>query len=361
VTKETAVFIKSLKNLGADVSLCASNPLSTQDDVAAYLASIGVNVFAWRGETDEEYLSMIEKVIESKPDIAIDDGGDLHVMLHEREELQVIGGTEETTTGVIRLKALERARKLLYPIIAVNNAKTKRIFDNKYGTGQSTIDGIMRATSLLLAGKKVVVCGYGWVGRGIAKRAKGMGAHVIVTEVDPIKALEALFDGFDVMPMQKAAKVGDVFITATGQINVIRREHMLKMKNGAILANSGHFNVEISLRDLEEISVKKRRIKNHVDEYTLKNGRKLFLLGEGRLINLVAAEGHPPEVMTCSFSNQLLSVIYILRNHEKMDKKVYDVPENIDEEVAASVLKSWNIELDQLTEEQRKYAESWRW
>ena len=364
VTKETGVLIKSLHQLGAEVNLAASNPLTTQDDVAAYLAQIGINVFAWRGEKENEYFSMIKKILEFNPDIVIDDGGDLHVMLHEEERkraMKILGGTEETTTGVIRLKALEKMEKLLYPVIAVNNAETKRMFDNKYGTGQSTMDGIMRATSLLLAGKKVVVCGYGWVGRGIASRARGLGAHVIVTEVDPIKAIEALLDGFEVMSINEAAEKGDIFITATGQINVIRGEHMVKMKNGAILANSGHFNVEVSIEDLEKMSVSKRKIRKNVDEYVLKNGKKLYLLGEGRLINLVAAEGHPPEVMMCSFSNQLLSIIYISKNHDKLTKKVYNVPRSIDKKVAEYILKAWNVKIDELIEEQVRYAKSWRW
>ena len=363
VTKETAVLVKALQQLGARVRLAGSNPLTTQDDVAAYLDSIGIEVFAWRGETQDEYFEMIKQVTEIKPDIVIDDGADLHVTLHEeKKEIaeRILGGTEETTTGVIRLKALSKAGKLLYPVIAVNNAKTKTIFDNKYGTGQSTIDGIMRATSLLIAGKCVVVCGYGWVGRGIAMRAKGMGARVIVTEVDPIKAIEALFDGFEVMTIGKAAELGDIFITATGQIDVIREEHMLKMKDGAILANSGHFNVEVSVSDLERISVSKRKVREYVEEYTLKNGKKLYLLGEGRLINLVAAEGHPPEVMMCSFSNQLLSIIYIVKNHDKMERKVYNVPEEVDTSVAQYILKAWGVKIDKLTEKQKKYAESWR-
>jgi len=363
ITKETSVFVWALTELGAEVSLCGSNPLSTQDDIAAYLSSIGINVFGWRGESKEDYWAMISNVIDSAPNVVIDDGGDLHATIHERRMdaiEHIYGGTEETTTGVIRLKAMEKEGVLRYPVIAVNDTPTKRIIDNTYGTGQSTLDGILRATSLLIAGKTVVVCGYGYVGRGVAKRARGMGAKVVVTEVDPVKALQAHLEGFTVMPMQKAAEVGDIFITCTGMKDVIRGEHMEVMKDGAILANAGHFNVEINLEDLETLSVNKRRIRTHVDEYTLRNGRKLYLIAEGRLVNLVAAEGHPPEVMMNSFSNQLLSVMYIVERKEELEKKVYSVPKEIDEMVARYTLKGWNIKIDELTEEQKKYWESWR-
>ncbi len=362
VTKETAVLVKALKSLGAKVALAGSNPLTTQDDVAAHLSTVGINVFAWRGETEDEYFTLLAKVLDFKPDVVIDDGGDAHVYVHERRRdlLEgVIGGTEETTTGVNRLRALEKAGKLKYPVIAVNDTRTKRIFDNKYGTGQSTNDGILRATSLLISGKTFVVCGYGWVGRGIAKRAQGMGANVVVTEVDPIHALEAYMDGFRVMSMSKAAEIGDLFVTATGQTRVIRSEHMEKMKDGAILANSGHFNVEISLEDLESHSMKKRSIRNALEEYTLRNGRKIYLLGEGRLINLVAAEGHPPEVMMCSFANQILSVIHLVETGGSLEPMVHVVPREIDMKVADFTLKGWDIEIDELTEDQRRYAESW--
>ena len=361
VTKETAVLVRTLKAGGAEVALAASNPLSTQDDVAAALAKESIKVYAWRGQTEKEYYWCIEKVIEHEPQIVLDDGADLHATIHkEHPDLGrgIKGGTEETTTGVIRLKALEKEGKLLYPVIAVNNALTKYLFDNRYGTGQSTVDGILRATNVLIAGKKVVVAGYGWVGRGIALRMRGMGAHVIVTEVDPIRALEAVMDGFQVMPMKEAAKVGDIFITATGNINVIRREHMELMKDGAILANAGHFNVEISIPDLESLTVSKREIRPNVMEYTLKDGRRLYLLAEGRLVNLVAAEGHPSEVMDMSFANQALSVKYIHEN-PRLPVKVYNVPMEIDKQVARLKLKALGVEIDELTEEQEKYLRSW--
>lgn len=364
VTKETAVLIKALKDAGAEeVVLAASNPLSTQDDVAAALIEYGIRVYAWRGQTSEEYYWCLRKVAESKPDIILDDGGDLHALLHkECQELaeSIIGGTEETTTGVVRLKALERSGELKYPVIAVNNAYTKYLFDNRYGTGQSTFDGILRATNILVAGKVVVVAGYGWVGRGIAMRARGLGARrVIVTEVDPVRALEAVFDGFEVMPMIKAAEVGDIFITATGNKAVIRKEHMEKMKDGAILANAGHFNVEIWIPDLEALSVGKRIIRPNVTEYRLKDGRRIYLLAEGRLVNLVAAEGHPSEVMDMSFANQFLAVKYLFDNRGKLPPKVFDPPRELDMRVARLKLESMGIEIDTLTEEQEEYLKSW--
>ena len=362
VTKETAALVRTLKAWGAEVWLAASNPLSTQDDVAAALVEDGIHVFAWRGMSPEEYEWAIGKVAGSQPQLVIDDGGDLHVYLHEKARdiaEQLIGGTEETTTGVIRLKALERAGRLLYPVIAVNNALTKYLFDNRYGTGQSTIDGILRATNILLAGKKAVVAGYGWVGRGIALRLRGMGARVIVTEVDPIRALEAVMDGFDVMPMDEAAKVGDIFITATGNRDVIRREHMEKMKDGAILANAGHFNVEINVEHLEQLAVEKRTIRPYVTEYKLPDGRRLYLLAEGRLVNLVAAEGHPSEVMDMSFANQALALLYLKDNKGKLQPKVYNVPREQDEKVAKLKLESMGIRIDELTPEQKRYLSSW--
>ena len=361
VTKETAVLVKTLKAGGAEVYLAASNPLSTQDEVAATLVEEGIHVYAWRGQTSDEYYWCIRQVAEAEPHVVIDDGADLHAMLHKEYEdmaRRIKGGTEETTTGVVRLRALEREGKLLYPVIAVNDAYTKYLFDNRYGTGQSTIDGILRATNILLAGKKVVVAGYGWVGRGIAMRARGMGARVIVTEVDPIRALEAVMDGFDVMPMKEAAKIGEVFITATGNKDVITREHFMLMKDGVVLANAGHFNVEISVKDLEEIAVSKREIRPYVTEYKLPNGKRLYLLAEGRLVNLVAAEGHPSEVMDMSFANQALSVEYIVKN-PRQQPRVYRVPREIDENVARLKLKTMNIEIDELTPEQKKYLESW--
>lgn len=361
VTKETAVLVDTLLAGGAKIALCGSNPLSTQDEVAAALAEKGVNVFAWRGETTEEYYWCVEKVLDQKPSITLDDGADLVGTAHSKrtETLHnIIGGTEETTTGVLRLRSMEKTGALKYAIIAVNDAYTKYLFDNRYGTGQSTIDGILRATNLLLAGKGFVVCGYGWCGRGIAMRAAGMGANVIVTETNPLRALEAAMNGFRVMPMHEAAEIGDVFVTATGNISVIRKEHMEKMKDGAILANSGHFNVEINIKDLEELSTSKRTIRQNLEEYTLKDGRRLYLLAEGRLVNLASAEGHPAEVMDMSFSNQALSVKYIA-THEKMPPKVYPVPREIDETIARLKLNAMKIRIDEFTEEQRKYLATW--
>jgi adenosylhomocysteinase len=361
VTKETGVLIQTLTAGGAEVALCGSNPLSTQDEVAAALAEAGMDVYAWRGETTEEYYWCVNKVIDHKPLITIDDGADLVSTIHSkrREALKnTKGGTEETTTGVIRLRAMEKAGSLKYPIIAVNDAYTKYLFDNRYGTGQSTLDGIIRATTILLAGKNFVVCGYGWCGRGLAHRARGMGARVNITEVNPTRALEAVMEGFHVMPLSKASEIGDIFVTATGNLNVIRKEHMLKMKDGAILANTGHFNVEISIPDLEKISTSKRRIKANVEEYNLRNGRKLYLLAEGRLVNLAAAEGHPAEVMDMSFANQALCIEHLVEKG-KMAPKVYSVPKEIDELVAVLKLKAMNMEIDDLTEEQKKYIASW--
>jgi adenosylhomocysteinase len=361
VTKETAVLMMTLLAGGAKIALCGSNPLSTQDDVAAALAETGVRVFAWRGQNTEEYYSCIDKVLDYEPAITLDDGADLVGTLHSKRNdgLQhVKGGTEETTTGVIRLRAMETDGSLKYPIIAVNDAYTKYLFDNRYGTGQSTIDGILRATSVLLAGKNFVVCGYGWCSRGIAMRARGLGANVIVTEVIPTKALEAAMDGLRVMPIAEAAAIGDIFVTATGDINVIRGEHMEKMKDGAIIANSGHFNVEISLKNLKGLSVATRTMRPNLVEYKLKDGRKLYLLAEGRLVNLSAAEGHPSEVMDMSFANQALCAEHIAKA-AKMPSKVYSVPSEIDENVAELKLKSMGIKIDELTVEQRKYLAAW--
>ena len=361
VTKETAVLIETLTAGGAHVALCGSNPLSTQDEVAAFLAENGINVYAWRGETTKEYYWCVNKVIDHTPLITLDDGADLVGTIHEKRKealKNVKGGTEETTTGVIRLRAMEKAEALKYPIIAVNDAYTKYLFDNRYGTGQSTIDGILRSTSLLLAGKNFVVCGYGWCGRGLATRAKGLGAHVIVAETNSVRALEAVMDGFPVMRMDKASVVGDVFVTTTGNISVIRKEHMLKMKDGAIIANSGHFNVEINIPALESISSSKRTMRPNLEEYSLQNGRKLYLLAEGRLVNLAAAEGHPSEVMDMSFANQALCVKY-LAEKGKMKPKVYRVPKEIDELVASLKLKAMSVEIDELTEEQKRYLATW--
>lgn len=362
VTKETSVLVMGLKKLGAEVALGAANPLTTQDDIAAYLSSKDIKVFAWRGESTQEYFNCIKQILRFKPDIIMDDGSDTHITLHEEREFssyKILGGTEETTTGVTRINALSNAKRLRYPVIAVNNALTKFLFDNRYGTGQSTLDGILRATSLLVAGKKVIVSGYGWVGRGIAKRARGLDAHVTVTEVDPFKALEAHMDGFTVMSMNEAASIGDVFITATGQVHVIRGEHIEIMKDGAILSNAGHFNVEIDVNYLEKNCVNERTVRNFVKGYKMKNSRTLYLIGEGRIVNLVAAEGHPPEVMMMSFSNQLLSAIYISENHRSLKNRVYNVPESIDKSVVMNALKSFGIRIDEVTKEQKKYSSSW--
>jgi adenosylhomocysteinase len=362
ITKETSALAMGAKRLGASVSISAANPLSTQDDIAAFLASQGINVYAWRGETVQEYNDCVKSMIRDKPDIITDDGSDAHITLHKEKEfskLNPMGGTEETTTGVIRLKALEKDGLLRYPVIAVNNAYTKHLFDNRYGTGQSTIDGILRATSLLIAGKNVVVCGYGWVGRGVANRARGLNAKVVVTEVDPVKALEAHMDGFTVIPIKEAAKIGEIFVTATGQTGVIRGEHIESMKDGAILANAGHFDVEVDTKYLKSNCKSKRLVRNNLEEYVLRSGRKVYLIGEGRIANLVAAEGHPPEVMALSFSNQLLSIIHIMKNHSKMAKAVHDVPREIDSQVAINALEAMNVRIDRQTEEQIKYAKSW--
>uniref|UniRef100_A0A7V4AB98 Adenosylhomocysteinase n=2 Tax=candidate division WOR-3 bacterium TaxID=2052148 RepID=A0A7V4AB98_UNCW3 len=364
ITSETANLAIALKEGGAEIRLCASNPLSTKDDIAQALREyFGIEVFARYNETKEEYYENIHKCLEIKPDITLDDGADLTATLIENFKeygKNMIGGTEETTTGVIRLKAMEKRNELLFPVIAVNDSKTKFLFDNRYGTGQSTIDGILRATNILLAGKIFVVCGYGWCGKGVAMRAKGMGARVIITEVDPIRALEAVMDGFEVMKIEEAAKIGDIFVTVTGNKNVIDEEAILKMKDGVILANSGHFDVEINKEFLEKNSIKKERIRENVDEYTLKNGKKIYLLAEGRLVNLSAAEGHPASVMDMSFSNQALAVKFLKENGKNLEKKVYVLPEEIDRRIAILKLKTMGIEIDELKEEQRRYLESWR-
>ncbi len=356
VTTETANLVLTLKAGGAQVYLCASNPLSTQDDVAAYLVSEGIDVYAIKGESNDVYYQHIESVLSKNPDITVDDGADLTATAIKKQ-MSIMGGTEETTTGVIRLRAMEKEGKLTFPVIAVNDAQTKHLFDNRYGTGQSTIDGILRATNVLLAGKKFVVAGYGMCGKGVAMRARGMGAHVIVVEVDPIKALEALLDGYEVMDMDSASRVGDIFVTVTGNKSVIRLEHIMNMKDGAILANSGHFDVEIELSKLKKIS-KPRTIRPFVEEYIV-DGKRIFVLAEGRLVNLAAAEGHPAQVMDMSFANQALSVKYIYENHEKLEKKVYKVPEQIDRLVAELKLKSMGVKIEKLTDEQIKYLQSW--
>lgn len=363
VTTETANLARTLKAGGADVVLVASNPLSTQDDVAAALVQeYGISTYAIKGEDEETYYQHLTAAIDHAPQITMDDGADVIGVLHgdRREMLDgIIGGTEETTTGVIRLKALEAEGKLAFPVVAVNEANTKHMFDNRYGTGQSTLDGLLRATNILIAGRKCVVGGYGWCGRGLASRLKGMGAHVIVIEVDPLAALEAVMDGFEVMTVADAAKEGDVFITATGNIHVLRREHFEHMKDGAIIANTGHFNVEIDIPGLDELADGSREVRPYVQEYSLRNGRKVYLLAEGRLLNLASAEGHPAAVMDMSFANQALSAEYMAQNAATLDKTVYVVPEEIDAEIARLKLYSMGVEIDALTEEQEKYLASW--
>ncbi|WP_333653381.1 adenosylhomocysteinase [Dissulfurispira sp.] len=363
VTTETANLMETLKAGGAEISLCASNPLSTQDDVAASLVkNSGISVFAIKGEDTKTYYRHIKDSLSIKPQITMDDGADVVSTLHKEEKAllkYVIGGTEETTTGVIRLKAMAADGALQYPIIAVNDAYTKHLFDNRYGTGQSTMDGIIRATNRLIAGSVFVIAGYGWCGRGVAMRAKGHGARVIITEVDPLKALEATMDGYEVMSIKEASRIGDIFVTATGNINVISKECFSVMKDGAIVCNTGHFNVEIDIESLQKMSKAKRIIRDYVEEYTLKNGRRIYLLGEGRLINLAAAEGHPSAVMDMSFANQALCVEYMVKNAKKLQKTVYSVPEKIDKEIARLKLKAMGIKVDTLTPEQKKYLQSW--
>ena len=364
VTTETANLVRTLKEGGAEVFLCASNPLSTQDDVAASLVKdYEIPVFAIKGEDKDIYYRHIEGVLNCGPNITMDDGADLVSTIHsQKKELigDIIAGTEETTTGVIRLRSMEKDRALGYPIIAVNDAQTKYLFDNRYGTGQSTIDGLLRATNILIAGKKFMICGYGWCARGLAMRAGGMGAQVIITEVDPMKALEAIMDGYQVMPIKEAAKIGDIFITLTGDINVISAKEFPLMKDGVILANSGHFNVEVNIKALENLAKSKKRIREFIEEYTLKNGKKINLLAEGRLLNLSAAEGHPASVMDMSFANQALSAEYLVKEGKNLEKKVYSVPEVIDKEIARLKLESMKIKIDKLTKEQKKYLSSWK-
>jgi adenosylhomocysteinase len=363
VTAETANLMIALRDGGADVALCASNPLSTQDDVAASLVrDYNIPVFAIKGEDNDSYYSHIMAAVDHKPHFTMDDGADLVSILHTKRKAElanVIGGTEETTTGVIRLRAMAKEGVLQYPIVAVNDADTKHLFDNRYGTGQSTIDGIIRATNFLLAGSKFVVAGYGWCGRGLASRARGAGAEVVITEIDPTKALEAVMDGFRVMSMEEAAKIGDVFCTVTGNKNVLAKQHFELMKDGAIISNSGHFNVEIDIPSLEKLSSSKRTTRSFVDEYTMKDGRRINLLGEGRLINLAAAEGHPASVMDMSFADQALSCDYMVKNHASLEKKVYTVPVDLDKRVAKLKLESLGIKIDRLTSEQEEYLASW--
>jgi adenosylhomocysteinase len=363
VTTETANLMITLRDGGADIVLCASNPLSTQDDVAASLVKdYGISVFAIKGEDNDSYYGHIMSALDHKPHMTMDDGADLvSVALTKRKEVLdgIIAGTEETTTGVIRLRAMAKSGELKYPIIAVNDALTKHMFDNRYGTGQSTLDGVIRCTNALIAGSKFVVAGYGWCGRGLASRAKGMGADVIVTEIDPTKAIEAVMDGFRVMSMLEAAKIGDIFVTVTGNKNVLAKEHFEVMKNGAVVANSGHFNVEIDIPALEKLSKSKRATRDFVDEYAMGDGRKIYLLGEGRLINLAAAEGHPASVMDMSFANQALSAEYLVKNYKTLDKSVFAVPVDLDKKVAKLKLESMGVKIDKLTSEQEEYLASW--
>ena len=362
ITKETSVLLMGAKELGAKVVACGGNPLTTQDDIAAFLASQGIHIYAWTGQTNKEYDWCIDQVLNHKPTILTDDGADMNVKAHfdkRFKNLKILGATEETTAGVTRIKAVENQGKLRYPVIVVNDAYTKHMFDNRYGTGQSTVDGYLRAMNLLFASKRIVVIGYGWVGKGVASRCRGMGSKVIVTEVDSVKALEAHMEGYDVMPMAQAAKIGDIFITCTGNTSVIRKEHITQMKNGAILGNVGHFDVEIDSAFLLNKSKSVKEVRNNLDECILQNGKKIYLIGKGRLANLVAAEGHPPEVMAQSFSNQILSILYILKNHKQMKNTVSKVPGEIDTQIAKDALKAMNVKIDKLTKEQIKYMNSW--
>ena len=357
---KTAYLALVLKNAGANVAVTGSNPLSTQDDVAAALAEQGVSVFAWYNSTQEEYDDFLHKALDCRPQIIVDDGGDLVALLHgERQEQasEILGGSEETTTGVLRLRALAGSGKMRFPMIAVNDAYCKYLFDNRYGTGQSTWDGIMRTTNLTVAGKTVVVAGYGWCGKGVAMRAKGLGANVIVTEIDPVKAAEAAFDGFGVMPMAEAARKGDFFVTLTGCADVIRREHFAVMKSGAMLANAGHFDVEINKLHLAEMAISKRSVRKNIEEYALADGRKLYLLAEGRLVNLAAGDGHPTEIMDLSFAMQTLAILHILQNHQDMKPEVYTLPAELDQQVAALKIRAMGIAIDTLSDEQKRYLQ----
>jgi adenosylhomocysteinase len=357
ITKETSVLVMTAKELGADVALCSANPLSVQDDIAAFLSSEGITTFAWRGETKKEYDECINSVLKFRPNIITDDGSDLHIAAN-KTKVKIFGGSEETTSGVKRLKALERRKSLMYPVIAVNDAYTKHMFDNRYGTGQSTIDGILRTTSLFLPGKQIIVCGYGWVGKGVAARARGMGAIITITEIDPIKAIEANMDGFNVKRLSDVVSIGDIFITCTGQTHVIREEHIKKMKSGTILANAGHFDIEIDTKYLYSQDKSPASVRVDIDCSNIV-GKKIYLISKGRVVNLVGAEGHPPEVMALSFANQLLSIIFISKNYHKMENKIYNVPREIDQSVAKYALDSMNIEIDKMTKIQRLYIDKW--
>lgn len=363
VTAETANLMLTLKEAGASIALCASNPLSTQDDVAASLvADFSIPTFAIKGEDKKTYYSHLNRVLDFKPQITMDDGADLVSLLHSKRQSQlpeVFGSSEETTTGVIRLKAMEKAGALKIPVIAVNDSKTKHLFDNRYGTGQSTIDGILRATNILLAGKKFLICGYGWCGRGLALRAKGMGAHVVITEVDPVKGLEAVMDGYEVLPLEKALRIADIIVTATGNKHVLGINHFKLLKNGVILANAGHFNVEFDYDGLVKISKKRRTLRNYLEELTLSDSRRVYAIGEGRLVNLVSAEGHPSDVMDMSFANQIMAAKFLLDNKGKLEAKVYTIPEEMDQKIAELKLLTLGINIDRLTSEQKRYLESW--
>ena len=362
ITAETANLVDALTAGGANVSMCASNPLSTQDDIAAYLVSQGISVYAIHGEDEETYDSHLEAVLGEKPHLTIDDGADLVAKLHGENHPgleNIIGSMEETTTGIIRLKALSSQGKLKFPVIAVNDSDTKHMFDNRYGTGQSTLDGIIRATNILITGKTMVIVGYGWCGRGLASRAKGMGARTVVCEVDSVKALEAIMDGHEVMKMDEASKIGDIFVTVTGGLHAVDKEHFETMKSGAIVANSGHFNVELNLESLDKMTESKRRVRNNVEEYALETGKLIFVLGEGRLVNLAAAEGHPPSVMDMSFANQALACEHIVKNKEKLKNEVSTLPKSVDQQIAALKIKSMNMAYDTLKDKQDKYLNSW--
>jgi adenosylhomocysteinase len=359
ITKETSVLVMTAKQLGAEIALCSANPLSVQDDIAAFLSSEGVNTYAWRGETTKEYKKCIQSVLEFKPDIVTDDGADLHACAHKIKVKNIRGGTEETTSGIKRLKSLESSKQLMYPVVAVNDANTKHMFDNRYGTGQSTIDGMLRTTGTFLPGKHVVVCGYGWVGKGVSARARGMGSIVTITEIDPIKALEAHMDGFNVTRLSDVASIGDIFITCTGQTKVITGEHIRKMKNGAILANAGHFDVEIDVKYIYSQDKSPVTVRPNVEAINIFD-KKIFLISKGRVVNLVGAEGHPPEVMALSFANQLLSIIFLSKNYHKMEKKIYAVPREIDLRVANYALDAMNIKIDTMTYAQHTYLDQWK-
>ncbi len=360
---KTAVLAQDLHKAGAKVAITGSNPLSTQDDVAAALSETGVQVYAWRGVSDQDHQANLGRVLDTKPDILVDDGAELTIAAHDKgpdSYKHILGACEETTTGVMRLKALEKEGELRFPVIAVNDAPTKYLFDSRYGTGQSGLEGIMRATNLLLAGRNTVIAGFGWVGRGVALRAKGMGSKVTITEVNPVRALEALMEGFDVMPMQEAAKIGDLFITATGGTDIITRNHLLKMKDKAILCNVGHFNVEVSVKDLDKIARRRKQVRAEVTEYTLKNGKRLYLLSQGRLVNLAAADGHPAEVMDMSFADQALSAEHLVKKGKTLQPRVIPVPEEIDTEVARRRLEAFGLKIDKLSPSQKKYLQSWK-